>query len=154
MVNKPQNYHFHSLLYTGFSNTGIFDIWVVRKQYLIVGIFCSSLFLNEVQLIYSVISVSDKQHSDSIVLQIMFVLFRASQVVLVVKNPPVNAGWTLTDASSIPGSGRTPGGGHGNLLQYPYLENPMDRGAWQFAVLQGHTESDMTLVTQYVSLKL
>ena len=33
--------------------------------------------------------------------------------------------------SSIPGSGRSPGGGHGNALQYSCLENPMDRGAWQ-----------------------
>ena len=44
----------------------------------------------------------------------------------VVKNLPANAG----DADSIPGSGRSPGGGHGNPLQYPCLENPMDRGAW------------------------
>ena len=35
------------------------------------------------------------------------------------------------DAGSIPGSGRSPGGGNGNPLQYPCLENPMDRGAWQ-----------------------
>ena len=44
----------------------------------------------------------------------------------VVKNMPVKAG----DAGSIPGSGRYPGEGNGNPLQYPYLENPMDRGAW------------------------
>ena len=47
---------------------------------------------------------------------------------LVVKNPPVNA--RDTDAGSIPGSGRSSGGGHGNPLQYSSLENPMDRGAW------------------------
>ena len=47
-----------------------------------------------------------------------------------VKNLPANAG----DADSIPGSGRSPGGGNGNPLQYSYLENPMDRGAWQAAV--------------------
>ena len=51
----------------------------------------------------------------------------ASQVVLVVKNLPVNAG--ARDTSSIPGSGRSPGGGHGNLLQYSCLENLVDRGA-------------------------
>ena len=45
----------------------------------------------------------------------------------VVKNPPANAG----DAGSIPGSGRSPGGGHGNPLQYSCWENPMDRGAWR-----------------------
>ena len=44
----------------------------------------------------------------------------------VVKNPPTNAG----DVGSIPGWGRSPGGGHGNPLQYSCLENPMDRGAW------------------------
>ena len=44
----------------------------------------------------------------------------------VVKNPPANAG----DMGLIPGSGRSPGGENGNPLQYSYLENPMDRGAW------------------------
>ena len=47
----------------------------------------------------------------------------------VVKNLPANAG-DITDMSSIPGSGRSPGKGHGNPLQYSHLENPMDRGAW------------------------
>ena len=54
----------------------------------------------------------------------------ASQAVPVVKNPPVNAG-DIRDEGSIPGSGRFPGGGHGNPLQYSFLENPMDRGAWR-----------------------
>ena len=45
---------------------------------------------------------------------------------LEVKNPSVNAG----DKCSIPGLGRSPGGGHGYPLQYCCLENPMDRGAW------------------------
>ena len=49
------------------------------------------------------------------------------------KNPPANAG-DVRDVGSVPGSGRSPGGGHGNPLQYSYLENPMDRGAWQAAV--------------------
>ena len=57
----------------------------------------------------------------------------ASQVVLVVKNPPANAE-DVRDAGSIPGSERLPGGGHGNPLQYFCLENPMDRGAWQATV--------------------
>ena len=57
----------------------------------------------------------------------------ASQVVLVVKNPFVNAGDTGA-ISSIPGLGRSPGGGHGNPLQYSCLENPMDRGAWRATV--------------------
>ena len=54
---------------------------------------------------------------------------RASQVALVVKNLPANAG-DVRDAGLIPGSGRSPGGGHGNPLQYSCLENPMDREAW------------------------
>ena len=54
-------------------------------------------------------------------------------MVLVVKNPPANAG-ELRDADSIPGSGRSPRGGHGNPLQYSCLENAMDRGAWQATV--------------------
>ena len=54
---------------------------------------------------------------------------RASQVTLVVKNPPANAG-DIKDTILIPGSGRYPGGGYGNPLQYSCLENPMDRGAW------------------------
>ena len=49
-------------------------------------------------------------------------------VALVVKNLPANAG-EIRDAGSILGSGRFPGGGYGNPLQYSYLENPMDRGA-------------------------
>ena len=47
-----------------------------------------------------------------------------------VKNPSANAG----DGSSIPGPGRSPGGGHGNPLQFSYLENPMDVGDWQATV--------------------
>ena len=55
---------------------------------------------------------------------------RASQVVLVVKDSPANAG----DAGSIPGSGRAPRGGPGCPLQYSCLESPMDRGAWRCTV--------------------
>ena len=54
---------------------------------------------------------------------------QASQVALVVKNPPANSG-DIRDVDSIPGSGRSPGEGHGNPLQYSCLGNPMDRGAW------------------------
>ena len=56
----------------------------------------------------------------------------------VVKNPPANTG----DAGSIPRSGRSPGGGNGNPLQYSYLENPMDREAWGPTVHRV-TESDV-----------
>ena len=48
------------------------------------------------------------------------------------------------DLGLTPGLGRSPGGGHGNPLQYSCLENPVDRGAWQAIVLWGCKESDMT----------
>ena len=50
-----------------------------------------------------------------------------------VKKPPANAG-DVRDMGSIPGSGRSPGKGTGNTLQYSCLEDPMDRGAWQSTV--------------------
>ena len=64
----------------------------------------------------------------------------ASQVVLVVKNPPANAR-DIKDVSLIPELGRSPGGGNGNPLQHSYLENPTDRGTWQ-AIVHRVTESD------------
>ena len=66
----------------------------------------------------------------------------ASQVALVLKSLPVPAG-DLRDAVSIPGSERSPGRGHGNLLQYSCMENPMGRGAW-WATVHSVTESDIT----------
>ena len=50
-----------------------------------------------------------------------------------VKNLPTNAE-DMRDAGSVPGSGRSPGDGHGNPLQYSCLENSIDRGAWQAMV--------------------
>ena len=69
----------------------------------------------------------------------------ASQVVLVVKTPSANAG-DIRDVGSVPGSGRSPGGGRGNRLQYPCLENPMERILAGYSP-QDHTESNMTEVT-------
>ena len=66
-------------------------------------------------------------------------------MVLVVKNPSANVG-DIRDVGSIPGLGRSPGGGHGNPFQYSHLENPMDRGAWR-AMVHRVTESDKTEVT-------
>ena len=59
----------------------------------------------------------------------------ASQVVPVVKNPPANVG-DVRDGGLIPGSGRFPGRGHGNPLQYSCLENPMEKGAWWATVFR------------------
>ena len=50
-----------------------------------------------------------------------------------VKNPPTNAA-DVRDAGSVPESGRSPGGGHGNPLQYSCLENPTDRRDWRATV--------------------
>ena len=61
----------------------------------------------------------------------------------VVKNPPAKAG-DPRDVGSIPGSGRFSGGGNSNPLQYSFLENPMNRGAWGATVHGVPEESDTT----------
>ena len=73
---------------------------------------------------------------------------RAFQEVLVVKNLPANAG-EVRIMGSIPGSGRSPGGRHGNPLQYSCLENYMDKRAWSVSkrVSLGCKESDTVEVT-------
>ena len=58
-------------------------------------------------------------------------------MVLVVKNPPASAA-DFRDLGLIPGSGRSPGEGDGNPLQYSCLENPVDRGAWRATVQGSH----------------
>ena len=65
-----------------------------------------------------------------------YVLHWASQVVLAVKDLPTNAGH-ITSVGSIPGSRRSLGGGHGNSLLYSWLENPMDREAYQAILFMG-----------------
>ena len=65
------------------------------------------------------------------------------QVILVVKNPLANAG-DEGDLGSIPGSGRSPGEGNGNTLQYSCLENPMDGRAW-WATVHVVTKSQIQL---------
>ena len=82
----------------------------------------------------------------NLILNLFFVIWPglASQVALVVKNSPANAG-DIRDMGSIPVSGRSPREGNGNPLQYFCLENPIDK-VWKTAV-HGVTESDMTEVT-------
>ena len=70
------------------------------------------------------------------------VFLQTFQVMLVVKNWPASAG-DVRATRLLPGSGRSPGGGHGNPLQYSCLENPIDRGVWQATV---HRESKRELV--------
>ena len=66
-----------------------------------------------------------------------------------VKNPPANAG----DMGSIPGWGRSPGGGHGNPLQYSCLENPHGQRSLVGYSPQGLKESDMTEATQHTCMQ-
>ena len=70
----------------------------------------------------------------------------ASQVLLMVKNPPANEG-DARDEVSIPGSGRSPGGGHGSPLRYSCLNNSMDRGAWQGSM--GHMGPQRANMTEH-----
>ena len=65
---------------------------------------------------------------------------------LLVKNLPATAG-DVRDTGLIPESGISPGGGHGNSLQYSCLKSPMDRGAWRATVHEVIKESDMTEAT-------
>ena len=89
--------------------------------------------------------ISGRKEKQPLALRTTVVILGASQVALVVKNPPASAGDTR-DPDSIPASGRSPGGGHGNPLQYSCLENPMDRVAWQAKSMGsqrvGHNWSD------------
>ena len=79
-----------------------------------------------------------------------YMLLRASQVALVVKNLPADA-----DVISVPGSGRSPGGAHGNPLQYSCLENLMNRGA-SWATVHRVTKSHTRLkrLTTYTHVLL
>ena len=73
-------------------------------------------------MLYQELELTKKRHST-------YIFLETSQMAQVVKNPPANAG-DPKDVGSIPGSGRSPGVGNGNPLQYSCLENPRDRGAW------------------------
>ena len=76
---------------------------------------------------------------------LVFSVVQASQVALMVKNPPANAG-DVTDTGLIPGSERSTGGEHGKPLQYSCLKNPMDRSLVGYSTW-GHRELDTTEVT-------
>ena len=79
------------------------------------------------------------------VLRLASFLLNIIFLVLVIKNSPANAG-DVRDVGSIPGSGRSPRRENGNPLQYSYLENLTDRGAWR-ATVHGVAESDTTKAT-------
>ena len=84
---------------------------------------------------------TSKSLSNTINYNLLRGLQGASQVVLVVKNLPAKAG-DMSDAGLIPGSERSPGGGHGNPFQYSCLENPVDKGTCQ-AMVHRVTKSRM-----------
>ena len=92
-------------------------------------------------------------------LRIIILLQRGFPSGSVIKNPPANAG-DAGDTCSIPGSGRSPGEGNGNLHQYSCLGNPTDREAWWVTVhgvsesrtwLSAHTHTKMTFTTETVA---
>ena len=77
----------------------------------------------------------------------------SSQVALVVKIPPASPGH-VKDTGSIPGSGRSPGGGHGNPLQYSCLENPHKQRSLVGYGPQGRKEVDMTKATLHTCINI
>ena len=125
----------------------------VRKSHLLILTFFgfplrsrkfSQLCIPDHQFGYCIIFFSPLVYRTKLVLSFIFLIsfygreqFNcsswASQVALVVMNTSASAGDTK-DISSIPGSGRSPGGGNGNSFQYSYLKNSVDRGAWQVTV--------------------
>ena len=94
-------------------------------------------------MLYNEVLVSSVQQSESILYIYIYTHIGASLLAPVVKNPPAKAE-DVRDVSSIPGLRSSPGGGHGNPLQYSCLENSMDRGAW-WAIVRGVTKSQTRL---------
>ena len=97
-------------------------LWVLLTLSAVPGTLCSG----EVLLNFNIYKLSLNTNYNS-------VYHRASQVALVVKNPPANAG-DMRDGGLIPRLGRSPGGGHSTPLLYYCLKNPTDRGAWRATV--------------------
>ena len=116
----------------------------------IAGSYGSSIFsFVGISILYSVVTVRIYVTTDSVgsffsTFSPAFIVCRlfddgCSDWVALVLNLPANAG-VIRDVGSIPGSARSPGGGHGSPLQYPCLENPVDRGTWQ-AIVQSVAHS-------------
>ena len=99
-------------------------------------LWCSTFFMVQLAHLYMTAGKTIALTIWTFVSKVMALLFNmlssfvgASQVALVVNKQPANAG-DVTHVGSIPGSGRSPGVGNGNPLQYSWLENSIDRGAW------------------------
>ena len=98
-------------------------------------LFCSihsQLFLNVLVKLKNILQILLRLSLPTKYLNYILISLRVSLVAQMVKHLPASAG----DPGLIPGSGRAPGEGNGNPLQYSCLENPMDRGAW-WAALSG-----------------
>ena len=123
---------FNSMGYAGFIKMGVIPSTVEKVFFLWGGSSIKPYYYPYLPICYLIFRKN---------LQVVWGqrVFGASQLALVVKNPPINAG-DLRDEGLISGSGRSPGGGHGNPLQYCCLENSMDRGAW-WATVHGITKS-------------
>ena len=92
-----------------------------------------------------IVILSEVSKTEKIQYCVISLIHGSSQRVLVLKNLLVNSG-DIRDTGSVPGSGRFPGGGHVNPLQYSCLENPMDRGLLGYGPI-GLKGSDTTEVT-------
>ena len=115
----------------------VFTFWVCSG--LIVGSGCSLMAAQRQVPFLPVLPQGSPAHCSWWLQLLMTDILWASQTALVVKNPTASAG-DVRDIGLIPGSGRAPGGGHENPLQYSCLENLLDRGAWQITV-HGVTKS-------------
>ena len=89
--------------------------------------FSQLLFLKHIYL--KIINLQKQQICDTSKTPLLACICFPLKVALVIKNPTTNAE-DIRNTGLIPGSGKAPGGGHGNPLQYSCLENPMDREAW------------------------
>ena len=110
----------------------------------LILVTCNNVFLTH---LYTFALTLHEVHSleSTFPIKPLLYIHLASLVAQKVKNLPANAGDTR-DTSLIPGFGRSPGEGNGNLLQYSYLESSMDRGAWR-ATVHGVAKSQTQLST-------
>ena len=127
-ISHLYSHPFQHLLFVDFSMMAILRCEVI----LIAVLIWISLIISSIEHLYYGIVFNKKYHKSG-----------ASQVALVVKNPPANVGDT-GDMGSIPGSGRSLGEANGKPLQYSCLDNSMDRGAWRSTV-HGVTKSQTWL---------
>ena len=117
-------FFFHFLAPHLFSDSVVVYVWCLLFS--CVWLFATPFYQWHCQTLSTLFKVSLDPFPT--IFTLLSAIGRASQVALVVKNPPANAG-DVRHLGSIPGLGRSPGGGHGNPLQYSCLENPTDRGA-------------------------